>query len=85
MDFSILLYLALGLSAGAIAKYALPGKEPGGLLITMLLGVAGSMLGGKIGGYFGVGGTGIDLTGLLTAVGGAILLLMAYRKITVKG
>lgn len=77
----IITYLALGLAAGAIAKYLMPGPDPGGLLMTMVLGVAGSMLGGWLGSWIGMGSTSISITGLITAVLGALVLLFGQRKL----
>lgn len=80
----LITYLALGVSAGAIAKYLMPGNDPGGLPMTMLLGVAGSMIGGWLGSFVGIGSTDISVPGLLTAVAGAMLLLFAQRKLQSK-
>ena len=78
----IILWLVLGLVAGGLAKFILPGKDPGGLIVTMLIGVAGAVIGGFIGGLVGLGGIrGLDLSTLLTAVAGSIVLLVAFRVI----
>ena len=77
-----LLWMALlGLIAGAIAKLIMPGKDPGGIIVTMLLGIAGSIVGGLLGRMLGVGHGGQgDLTaGLIGSVIGAIILLALYR------
>jgi len=76
------LYLILfGLVAGALAKFIMPGKDPGGIIVTILLGIAGSMVGGFIGSALGLGnpGAGFDIMSLIFAVGGALLLLFLYR------
>ncbi|HSO16543.1 GlsB/YeaQ/YmgE family stress response membrane protein [Arthrobacter sp. OVS8] len=77
-------FLILGLIAGAIAKAILPGKQGGGILITLLLGVVGAILGGWIGGM--LFGTGINeffsLSTWLLAIGGAIIVLLVYGMIT---
>ncbi|MBL0937930.1 MAG: GlsB/YeaQ/YmgE family stress response membrane protein [Gemmatimonadaceae bacterium] len=74
-----LLWTALiGLIAGALAKMIMPGKDPGGIIITMLLGVAGAMVGTFIGrsvGWYTAG----EGAGLIAAVVGAVILLWAYR------
>ena len=79
-----LAFLILGLIAGAIAKAILPGKQGGGILITLLLGVVGAILGGWIGGL--LFGTGINeffsLSTWLLAIGGAIIVLLVYGMIT---
>ena len=74
-----LLWMCLiGLVAGAIAKLIMPGKDPGGIIITMLLGIAGSLLAGYLGramGWYQAG----QGAGLIMSVVGAILLLALYR------
>jgi len=69
--------LIIGLIAGAIAKLIMPGKDPGGLIVTMLLGVAGAFVGGFLFRTLGIGGDGP--AGLIGAVIGALLLLALYR------
>jgi uncharacterized membrane protein YeaQ/YmgE (transglycosylase-associated protein family) len=80
---SIIGWAIFGLIAGAIAKLIMPGKDPGGWFITMLLGIAGSLLGGFIGralwGSSGVTGWGIG--SWLLAIGGSCLLLLIYRMV----
>ncbi len=73
--------LIIGLIAGAIAKFFMPGRDPGGCIITMLLGIAGSMLAGFIGrslGWYAPGQYG----GFIASVLGAMLILLIYRLIT---
>ncbi len=81
----IIVWGVLGLSAGIIAKYLLPGKDKGGLISTALLGVAGSFLGGFMARYFGLGGanltSGVSLSTVLTAIAGSFVLLVAFRLI----
>ncbi len=77
---SFLWTLLIGLIIGAVAKLIMPGKDPGGCIITMLLGIAGSALGGWLGGLLGlqaVGGLGMFIGGVI----GAIILLLIYRMI----
>ena len=77
----ILSWIVVGLIAGVIAKLLLPGRDPGGCIITMLIGIAGAIVGGYLVGLF-VGGdvvTGINVTTILVAVLGAIVLLLLYR------
>ncbi len=71
--------LIIGLVAGAIAKLIMPGKDPGGCLVTMLLGVAGAFVGGMLFRALGFGGEGP--AGLIGAVIGALILLVVYRWI----
>lgn len=82
-----LAFLLLGLIAGAIAKLILPGKQGGGWLITLLLGVVGALLGGWLGSViFGVGLEEFwDLSTWLLAIGGAIVVLLIYGLIVGRG
>lgn len=76
----ILSWIIFGLIAGVIAKLLMPGRDPGGCIITILLGVAGAFVGGFIGTQLGFGSvTGWDFRSFLIAVLGAILLLVLYR------
>jgi uncharacterized membrane protein YeaQ/YmgE (transglycosylase-associated protein family) len=68
----------IGLVAGALAKLIMPGKDPGGMIVTMLLGIAGSLVAGFLGralGWYEAG----QGAGLIMSVVGAILLLVVYR------
>ena len=81
----ILSWVLLGLVAGAIAKAIHPGPDPGGWLITILLGIAGAFVGGLVGSLLGWGSVdAFNLKTLLLAVGGSILLLWLYRIIKKK-
>ena len=78
----ILSWIAMGLIVGILAKLIMPGKDPGGIIITILIGIAGAFLGGYIGSFLGIGTiTGFNLVSLLLAIGGALLLLILYRLI----
>jgi uncharacterized membrane protein YeaQ/YmgE (transglycosylase-associated protein family) len=78
----ILSWIILGLIVGIIAKVIMPGKDPGGFIITIILGIAGAFIGGFIASRIGFGTvTGFDLRSLLIAVGGAVILLIVYRMI----
>ena len=78
----IISWIILGLVVGVIAKFLMPGKDPGGIIVTILLGIAGAMGGGFISSAIGFGEvTGFDLRSLIIAVGGAILLLIIYRAV----
>ena len=74
----IVLMIVFGLIAGAIAKLIMPGRDPGGILITILLGIAGSLDGGFLFNSIGLGG-GERYAGLIGSVIGAIILLLVYR------
>lgn len=79
----ILTWIIFGLIAGVIAKLIMPGKDPGGFIITILLGVAGALVGGFIGSALGFGAvTGFNFGSLIVAILGAILLLWIYRVIS---
>ena len=80
----ILAWIILGLIAGAIAKAIMPGRDPGGLIVTMLIGIVGAVIGGFLGNMiFGIGGiSGVDIRSILIAVVGALLLLWIYRVAT---
>ncbi len=76
----ILSWLVLGLVVGALAKLLMPGKDPGGMLVTIAIGIAGALIGGGVGSLLGLGEvSGFDLMSLALATGGALLLLIAYR------
>jgi uncharacterized membrane protein YeaQ/YmgE (transglycosylase-associated protein family) len=77
--FEILGWIVFGLVAGIVAKLLMPGRDPGGFIITILLGIAGSVLGGYLAGFLGIGGG--WFTGFVVAVIGACLLLGIYRLI----
>lgn len=75
-------WIILGLIVGVLAKWIMPGKDPGGIFITIGLGIGGAFIGGLIGNFLGFGRvTGFNLGSLAIATGGALLLLLAYRKI----
>lgn len=77
----IFAWIVFGLIAGALAKWIMPGKDPGGLVVTMLIGIAGAVVGGFIGNFLGFGGiSGFDLRSMGIAIGGALILLFLYRK-----
>ena len=76
--------LIIGLIAGALAKLLMPGRDPGGFIITMLLGVAGAFVATYLGqaiGWYEAG----EGAGFIGAVVGAVLLLLAYRAIGSRG
>jgi OmpA-OmpF porin, OOP family len=76
----ILVLLVLGLIVGALAKFIMPGDDPGGIVVTSILGIVGAIVGGWIASWLEVGGiTGFDWRSLITAVGGSLVLLLAYR------
>jgi uncharacterized membrane protein YeaQ/YmgE (transglycosylase-associated protein family) len=73
-------WIVMGLLAGALAKWIMPGKDPGGIIVTILIGIAGAFVGGYIGTLVGLGSvSGFDLVSLALAIGGALVLLYGYR------
>jgi uncharacterized membrane protein YeaQ/YmgE (transglycosylase-associated protein family) len=78
----IISWIILGLIVGVIAKFIMPGKDPGGIIITILLGIVGAIGGGFISSAIGFGGiTGFDLRSLIIAVCGSLVLLIIYRTV----
>ena len=77
---SILWMLIIGLIAGALAKLFMPGRDPGGIIVTMLLGVAGSLLAGFLGRALGLYEAD-EAAGLIASILGAMVLLFGYRLI----
>ena len=76
----ILAWIVLGLVAGALAKFIMPGQQGGGILLTIVLGIVGALVGGFLGTYvLGFGDiSGFDLRSIAIAVGGALLVLFVY-------
>ena len=77
----ILAWIVMGLIVGAVAKLIMPGKDPGGIFITIGLGIAGAFVGGFLGSFMGLGITGFNLGSMALATGGAIVLLIGYRQL----
>jgi uncharacterized membrane protein YeaQ/YmgE (transglycosylase-associated protein family) len=79
----IISWIVVGLIAGLLAKFLLPGDGPGGLIITTLIGMAGAVVGGVLIGVLGgAGATGFNVWSILVATLGAVVLLFVYRLIT---
>ena len=77
-NYGILGWIVIGLLAGGIAKLLMPGKDPGGCIVTVLLGIAGALIAGWIGHAVGWYGTG-EGAGFIAAIVGAFVLLLLYR------
>jgi uncharacterized membrane protein YeaQ/YmgE (transglycosylase-associated protein family) len=78
----ILSWIVLGLLAGVLAKFILPGRDPGGLIITILLGIGGAFVGGWLGTRLGIASfDGFTGKGVLVATAGAIVILLLYRLV----
>jgi uncharacterized membrane protein YeaQ/YmgE (transglycosylase-associated protein family) len=77
---SVLGWILFGLIVGVVAKFLMPGRDPGGFIVTILLGIAGALIGGYLGravGWYREG----DPVGFLMAVLGSIILLALYRML----
>lgn len=80
MEYGFIGWIVVGLIAGALAKWIMPGRDPGGLIVTILIGIAGGVLGGFLANLLGLG-TGGSIWNIALATGGAVLLLWIYRKV----
>jgi uncharacterized membrane protein YeaQ/YmgE (transglycosylase-associated protein family) len=78
----ILTWIVLGLIAGALAKFIMPGRDPGGIIVTIILGIVGAVVGGFLSTLIGFGDvSGLNIGSIVIAVIGAIVLLALYRAI----
>ena len=76
----IISWILLGLVVGALAKLIMPGDDPGGIIVTILLGIAGAFVGGFVATRIGFGTVdGFNAGSLVIAIGGSILILWVYR------
>ncbi len=81
----ILAWVVFGLIAGWLARLLMPGRQPGGMILTIVLGIVGAVVGGFIGTQLGFGDiSGFDLRSMALAVGGGVLVLFVFGLI-VKG
>ena len=81
--FGVLGWMLFGLIVGALAKLVMPGRDPGGIIVTMVIGIVGALLGGWLGravGWYGPN----DGAGYLVSILGAILLLWIYRMVVAR-
>ena len=79
----IISWIVVGLIAGVLAKFLLPGDDPGGLIVTTIIGMAGAVVGGVLIGVIGgAGATGFNVWSILVATLGAVMLLFVYRLLT---
>ncbi len=82
----IISWLVLGLIVGVLAKWIMPGDDPGGFIVTILIGIAGAFVGGFIGSLVGLGDvTGFNFVSIGLATLGAVILLFVYRKVKSSG
>ena len=77
-------WIVVGLIAGIIAKALMPGRDPGGWIVTILIGIAGAVVAALIGDLLGLGNRG-DSTSLLSAIVGALIVLFIYRMVATRG
>ncbi|CAA9435226.1 MAG: hypothetical protein AVDCRST_MAG80-861 [uncultured Rubrobacteraceae bacterium] len=78
----LLSWILVGLLAGLLAKWVMPGEDPGGIIITILVGMAGASVGGFIVSILGgIGATGVNVWSILVATLGAVILLALYRLV----
>ena len=78
----ILAWIVFGLLAGVVAKFIMPGKDPGGFIVTILIGIAGAVIGGFLATLIGFGSvSGFDLRSFIIAVLGALLLLFIFNRV----
>jgi uncharacterized membrane protein YeaQ/YmgE (transglycosylase-associated protein family) len=77
----VLGWIFFGLIVGIVAKLLMPGRDPGGFIVTMVLGIAGALLGGFLGRALGFYGAN-QAAGFLMSVVGAVLLLFLYRRLS---
>ncbi len=78
-NYGILGWIVIGLLAGGLAKLLMPGRDPGGCIVTILLGIAGALLAGFLGRAVGFYGPADQGAGFVAAVVGAFLILLIYR------
>jgi uncharacterized membrane protein YeaQ/YmgE (transglycosylase-associated protein family) len=76
-----LVMIVLGLIIGAVAKFVMPGDDPGGIIVTILIGIAGALVGGFLGRAIGLYQEG-QPAGFLMSIVGALVLLFGYRMVT---
>ena len=75
-------WIILGLIAGVLAKWLMPGKDGGGMIVTILLGIAGAFVGGWFAALLGFGSAdGFNIPSIITATLGALLLLFLFRQV----
>lgn len=80
----IVAMLIIGLIVGVIAKLLMPGRDPGGVIVTALLGIAGSFVAGFIGRAIGFYRNGVSGPGILASIVGAMLILFIYRVVVAR-
>jgi len=81
--WSIISWIVLGLIAGALAKWIMPGRDPGGIFVTIIIGIAGAFIGGYLATLAGLGSISgsLSIVNIITAIVGALILLFLYRMV----
>lgn len=80
---ALLFWIIVGLIAGALAKFAMPGDDPGGIIVTIIIGIVGAVIGGWLLSLLGIGGAGSGgwIFSIIAGVIGAVILLAIYRLV----
>jgi uncharacterized membrane protein YeaQ/YmgE (transglycosylase-associated protein family) len=84
MITALIFWIIVGLIAGALAKFVLPGDDPGGIIVTIIIGIVGAVIGGYLLRFFtlgGGGGTGQWIASIIAGFIGAVILLLIYRMV----
>jgi uncharacterized membrane protein YeaQ/YmgE (transglycosylase-associated protein family) len=84
MITAIIFWIIVGLIAGALAKFVMPGDDPGGIIVTIIIGIVGAVLGGWLLSFIGIGGgagTGGFIFSIIAGFIGAVILLAIYRMV----
>jgi uncharacterized membrane protein YeaQ/YmgE (transglycosylase-associated protein family) len=80
---ALLFWIIVGLIAGALAKLIMPGDDPGGIIVTIIIGIVGAVIGGWLLSFLGLGGaaTGAWIWSIISGIVGAVILLAIYRAV----
>ena len=83
MLYALVFWIIVGLIAGALARLIMPGDDPGGIIVTIIIGIVGAVIGGWLLSFLGLGGaaTGAWIWSIISGVIGAVILLLIYRAI----
>ena len=81
MITALIFWIIVGLIAGALAKLIMPGDDPGGIIVTIILGIVGAILGGFLLSLIGLGGSGGFISSIIAGIIGAVILLAIYRAV----
>jgi uncharacterized membrane protein YeaQ/YmgE (transglycosylase-associated protein family) len=87
MITAIIFWIIVGLIAGALAKFVMPGDDPGGIFVTIIIGIVGAVIGGfliRAIGLGGAGGTGQWIASIVAGFIGAVILLLVYRMVAAR-